>query len=275
MSAPAWSPVPIPEQARVTDGLAQLPGAKLWYWDTGGSGPVVVLLHANTGSGAFWPHQQPALAKAGYRVIGYSRRGCYKSGPGDPNDPGVASVDLHDLVAHLGIGQFHAVGLALGGIIAADYALSHPDTLLSLTFAATLLGVTDKDYVEIGNRIRPKIFMDLPPEMRELGPSYRAGNPDGVAAWRVLEAQAVVGPKVVQRFANVITWAKLETIALPTLLIGGDADLYTPPSMLRLQASHLRNAETVVIAESGHAPTWEQPEAFNKALLAFLDKQGR
>jgi pimeloyl-ACP methyl ester carboxylesterase len=275
MTAPAWTPIPIPEQARVKEGLAELPGAKLWYWDTGGSGPVVILLHANTGSGAFWPYQQPVLAKAGYRVIGYSRRGCYKSAVGDPKDPGIASDDLHDLVTHLGIERFHAVGLALGGIIAADYALSHPEKLLSLTFAATLLGVTDTDYVATGNRIRPKIFMDLPPEMRELGPSYRAGNPEGVAAWRALEAQAVVGAKVVQKFANVITWAKLETIALPTLLVGGDADLYTPPSMLRLQASHLRNAEMVVIAESGHAPTWEQPDAFNRVLLSFLAKQAR
>jgi pimeloyl-ACP methyl ester carboxylesterase len=268
-------PVAIPEQVKVSEGLADLPGAKLWYWDTGGSGPVVILLHANTGSGAFWPYQQAALAKAGFRVIGYSRRGCYKSEPGDRNVPGVASDDLCHLVAHLGIGKFHAVGLALGGIIAADYALSHPENLLSVTFAATLLGVTDKDYVETGSRIRPKAFLDMPPELRELGPSYRAGNPEGVEAWRGLEAQAVVGPKVVQKFANVITWAKLEAIALPTLLIGGDADMYTPPSMLRLQASHLRNAETVLIAESGHAPNWEQPEAFNKALLAFLRRHTR
>src|SRR5215471_14330796 len=74
-----WTPVAVPEQVKVTEGLADLPGAKLWFWDTGGSGPIVILLHANTGSGAFWPYQQPALAKAGYRVIGYSRRGCYKS----------------------------------------------------------------------------------------------------------------------------------------------------------------------------------------------------
>jgi len=270
-----WSPVAVPEQVKVTEGMADLPGAKLWYWDTGGSGPVVILLHANTGSGAFWPYQQPALAKAGYRVIGYSRRGCYKSEPGDRSNPGIASEDLHHLVTHLGIGKFHAVGLALGGIIAADYALSHPEKLASVTFAATLLGVTDKDYIEIGNRIRPKAFLDMPPELRELGPSYRAGNPHGVEAWRALEAQAVVGAKVVQKFANVITWAKLETIALPTLLIGGDADMYTPPAMLRLQASHLRNAETVLVAESGHAPNWEQPDTFNGAILAFLGKAGR
>jgi pimeloyl-ACP methyl ester carboxylesterase len=45
--------------------------------------------------------------------------------------------------------------------------------------------------------------------------------------------------------------------------------------MLRLQKSHLRNAEMVLIPEAGHAPNWEQPDAFNKALLAFLGKQGR
>ena len=60
-------------------------------------GPAVVLLHAASGSGAFWGYQQPVLAKAGYRVISYSRRGYLKSDPGDPNDPGIASEDLHNL----------------------------------------------------------------------------------------------------------------------------------------------------------------------------------
>jgi pimeloyl-ACP methyl ester carboxylesterase len=274
MAGPVWTPVPIPAQVPATEGMASLPGAKLWYWDTGGDGPAVILLHANTGSGAFWAYQQPVLANAGYRVIGYSRRGCYRSEAGDSEDPGVASDDLNDLVEYLGIKTFHAVGLALGGIIAMDYALSHGKTLLSLTLVATLLGVTDEDYVETGRRIRPPVFLDLPPEFRELGPSYRAGNPEGAAAWRVLEQQAVSGKKIIQRFANVITWAKVETVAMPVLLMGGDADLYTPPSMLRLQANHIRHAEMVLIAEAGHAPNWEQPEAFNRTLLSFLQANG-
>ena len=88
MTNAVWTALPIPEQVRVTEGVADLPGAKLWYWDTGSSGPIVILLHANTGSGACWPYQQPALANAGYRVIGYSRRGCYKSEAGDRANPG-------------------------------------------------------------------------------------------------------------------------------------------------------------------------------------------
>src|SRR6188768_4254859 len=81
-----WTPVPLPAQVPVTEGRAKLPGTTLWYWDTGGKGPIVVLLHAASGSGAFWGYQQPALVEAGYRVIGYSRRGYLKSDPGDPNN---------------------------------------------------------------------------------------------------------------------------------------------------------------------------------------------
>src|SRR5215216_3421538 len=111
-SSVVWKPVPMPAQAAAKEGVAKLPGTSLWYWDTGGEGPAVVLLHAASGSGAFWGYQQPVLAKAGYRVISYSRRGYLKSDPGDPNDPGTGCEDLHNLVGFLGVERFHAVGLA-------------------------------------------------------------------------------------------------------------------------------------------------------------------
>ena len=267
-----WSAVPIPEQAPATEGIAELPGTQLWYWDTGGSGPVVVLLHAASGSGAFWGYQQPVLARAGYRVIGYSRRGYLKSDPGDPNDPGIGSEDLQNLMAYLGVDRFHVVGLAAGAIIATDYALSHPERLLSLTLASTIMGVTDKSYVDLCNVFRPPFFAQLPKDFQELSATYRAGNPEGAAAWSALEKTSLIGARLNQKLANVITWAKVETIKVPTLLMTGDADLWTPPSVLRLQASHMPHAETAVIQEAGHAPSWEQPQAFNRTLLDFLGR---
>lgn len=268
--APVWSPVAIPEQVAVSEGVAAIPGGSLWYWDTGGKGPVVVLLHAASGSGAMWVYQQPALAKAGYRVISYSRRGYLKSSACDPDSPGVASEDLQHLLAHLGVDRFHVVGLAAGGIVATDYALSHPERLLSLTLASTIVGATDQSYLDLCNTFRPPFFTQLPKDFQELSATYRAGNPAGADAWRALEKQSLLSVRVNQKFAHVITWAKVETIKVPTLLMTGDADLWTPPSVLRLQASHLRHAETLVIREAGHAPNWEQPEAFNNALLDFL-----
>src|SRR5258708_27396575 len=64
----------VPPQAPAREGLAPIADTHLWYWDTGGEGVPVVLLHPASGSGLIWGHQQPALAKAGYRGIGYSRR---------------------------------------------------------------------------------------------------------------------------------------------------------------------------------------------------------
>jgi pimeloyl-ACP methyl ester carboxylesterase len=269
-SESVWTPVPMPEQAPVTEGVARLSGTSLWYWDTQGKGDAVVLLHAASGSGAFWGYQQPVLASAGFRVISYSRRGYLKSDPGDPNDPGVASEDLQELLGFLGVDRFHAVGLAAGGIVATDYALTHPERLKSLTLASTIMGVTDKSYLDLCSVFRPAFFTQLPKEFQELSASYRAGNPEGAAAWSALEKTSMIGKRLNQKNANVITWSKVETIRTPTLLMTGDSDLWTPPSILRLQASHIKHAEIKVIREAGHAPSWEQPQAFNEALLDFL-----
>ena len=63
-----------------------------------------------------WPYQQPVFASAGYRVIGWSRRGHLGSDPVDPANPGSASTDLADLLDALGVGRFHLVASAAGGV---------------------------------------------------------------------------------------------------------------------------------------------------------------
>jgi pimeloyl-ACP methyl ester carboxylesterase len=130
--------------------------------------------------------------------------------------------------------------------------------------------VTDRSYLDLCSTFRPAFFAQLPKDFQELSATYRAGNPDGAAAWAALAKQSMIGERFNQKNANVITWAKVETIKVPTLLMTGDADLWTPPSVLRLQASHIAHAEVKVITEAGHAPSWEQPEAFNATLLDFL-----
>jgi pimeloyl-ACP methyl ester carboxylesterase len=62
---------------------------------------------------------------------------------------------------------------------------------------------------------------------------------------------------------------------MPILLLTGDADLYTPPAVLRLFAEHMPSAELFVVPDSGHAANWENPEAFNQALLRFLRRHAR
>jgi pimeloyl-ACP methyl ester carboxylesterase len=270
MTAPVWTPVPIPQQAPARDAVAELPGTRLWYWDTGGTGRPVILMHAATHSAAGWVYQQPVLAAAGYRVIAYSRRGYFRSDPGDPADPGYATDDLDNLVQHLGLGPADLVAAAHGGFFALDFALTHPAKVRGLTIVSSLMGIDEPDYKAVNDRLRPPFFASLPHEFQELSPSYRAGNPDGVDAWLELHHQALPGPRIYPKVRQPLTWARLESISQPTLLVTGESDLYTPPALLRMQARHMPHAETATIAEAGHSPYWEQPQTFNELLLRFL-----
>jgi pimeloyl-ACP methyl ester carboxylesterase len=272
MNADPLAPIPLPPQVPAKEGIASLTGTRLAYWDTGGNGQAVVLLHPATGSARIWSYQQPVFAKAGYRVIAYSRRGYDRSDPVPKENPGTASGDLNNLMDFLGVKRFHLAGSAAGGGIAADYALSHPGRLLSLVIACAVGGVEDKDYVERIESLRPKGFDEMLAIFRELSPSYRAGDPQGTAQWAALERVAVTGNRLGQKPANRVNWASLATIKVPTLVIGGDADLYVPPPMLRTYAAHIPGAELVVVPEAGHSLYWERPDLFNRALLDFFAK---
>jgi pimeloyl-ACP methyl ester carboxylesterase len=269
---PSASFAQAPAPARET--YADLPGVRVWYRDTGGTGVPVVFLHATTGSSRVWEYQFPVFTENGFRVIAYDRRGFGRSVI-DPAgaQPGTGADDLQALMNHLGIDRFHLVGTAGGGFVALDYALSFPERLRSLVVASSIGGVQDEEFLALGRRLRPSPQFDaLPPEIREVGPSYRAANPEGTRRWVELEhVSRPPGPLApAQTMRNRVTFSVLEGIKVPTLLITGDADLFAPPSVLRLLAARIKNAESVIVPEAGHSAYWEKPEVFNRAVLGFI-----
>jgi len=263
-----------PEPAAAREGYADLPGARLWYTDSGGDGAPVVLLHAATGSSRVWEYQVPAFAARGRRVITYDRRGFGRSvvDPSGPQ-PGSGADDLRALLDRLGLGRVDVVGTAAGGIVALDFALSFPERVRRLVVANSIGGVQDPEYLALGARLRPAPqFNAMPPDFRELGPSYRAANPEGVQRWLALErvSRPEGATPPAQAMHTRITFAQLERLNIPTLLLTGDADLYAPPAVLRLFAARIRGASSVVVPEAGHSAYWEQPDVFNRAVLEFL-----
>jgi len=268
-------PVPIPKQVPAKEGMAELPGTHLGYWDTGGAGEPVVFLHPASGSALVWLYQQPVFAKAGYRVVAYSRRNYHNSDLAPEDNPGTGSEDLHHLIEFLGLEKFHAVSSAAGGSVAADYALSHPERLLSLTVSSNNLAATTGYIAETAAKIRFKEWDDLPRWFRELGPSYRAANPEGVEKWIELNHKSETGKGARQRLANVVTPEKLRTLKIRTLLMTGAADMFTPPSITRMIARHVPNNVVVIVAECGHSPYWEQPEFFNRTVLGFIGRPSK
>lgn len=222
-----------------------------------GTGVPIVFLHAGSGSAALWQAQVDFFGRAGYRAIAYDRHA-----------RAAAADELEALASQLALERFHLVGTAAGGIVAIDYALSFPKRLRSLVIANSIFGIQDAEYVALQKRLRPSPqFEALPVEVRELGPSYRAANPDGTRRWAAASRHA--NPQATRKH---ITYAALETLQAPALLLTGDADLYMPPSLLREVSTRLRGSTVLIVPECGHSAYWEQPELFNRAVLEFIRK---
>jgi pimeloyl-ACP methyl ester carboxylesterase len=256
--------------------LAPLPGVRLWFTDTGGSGEPIVLMHPNTGTSEIWEPQVDAFAKAGYRVITFDRRGWGRSqadaatGP----QPGHASDDLHALADMLALARFHLVGVAGGGFIALDYAAWHPEKLSSLIVGASTGAVSDKVIQDAIARIEIPGIRALPGHFREVGASYRATNPEGISRWLQIEEHARQANAPAQPLRSPNTFAKLATITTRTLVVTADADLLAPPGLMKMWAQHVKGAQWATVPDAGHAITWEQPAIFNDIVLKFL-KGGR
>jgi pimeloyl-ACP methyl ester carboxylesterase len=105
-----------------------------------------------------------------------------------------------------------------------------------------------------------------------MSPSYRGLNPAGVARWKEIEVHSKQADAVELRLRTPNTDEKVASITTPTLVIAGDVDLTTPSGAIRLWAKHLKAYDWPLIPEAGHSVAWEQPEAFNQGVLAFLRK---
>jgi len=247
--------------------FAELPGVKLWFTDTGGTGVPLILLHANTGTSAVWANHVEHFSRAGYRVIAFDRRGWGKSvaNPATGPQPGSIAGDFDALAEHLKLDKFHLLGVAGGGFAALDYAAWRPEKLRSLVIAASTGQMADKEIADFSARLEIPGLRKLPAVYREVGPSYRGANPDGTRGARQAEASD-------QPLRTPNTFAKIETIPTPTLILAADADLLAPPALMLVWAAHMKNHEWAIVTDAGHAVTWEQPEMFNAKVLEFIQR---
>jgi pimeloyl-ACP methyl ester carboxylesterase len=218
-----------------------------------------------------------AFTKAGYRVITFDRRGWGKSTANASSglQPGTVADDLEALASFLQIGKFHVVGVAGGGFVALDYAAWRADRLLSLVVGASTGAVADQPVQDVIKRIEIPGIRAQPAHYREVGPSYRATNPEGTARWIAIHDRAQQPGVTGQPLRSPNTLAKLETIGVRTLVLAADADLLAPPGLMWIWARHVNGARWGVVSDAGHAVAWERPEAFNAIVLAFIAGESR
>jgi len=285
------------------EGYVAFRGYRTWYRSIGecarGRLPLLIL---HGGPGATHQYLEPLieLAQSDRRVIFYDQIGCGRSDrPAGPDFYEVQTfVDEVDAVrAQLGLDRVHVLGQSWGGMLAMQYALTHPAGLASIAVADSPASMTL--WVSEANRLRAELPPDVQAtltkhEMEETtaDPAYSAASdvfyrrhvcrlsiwPDCVErTMRALADDGYVyglmnGPSEFHCIGKLKTWDitdRLHEISVPTLLLSGAFDEATPLIVGTIHA-RIPQSEWIVFPASSHMPHVEEPVAFNAAVRGFL-----
>ena len=253
-------------------------GLEIHYALEGPAGaPVVTLSHSIAADLTMWDPTVPALTPL-YRVLRYDIRGHggSEAAPGEYSLEALAE-DARALLGALGIARTHWVGLSLGGMIGQALALAAPEVLSSLVLCDTA-SVMPAEMKPVWNERIEMVkaggagarFDDV--LARWFTPGFAQGHPDVVA--RTLAMIARTTPRGFAGCAAAIRdldfTERLAGIQAPTLLIVGEQDEATPPIASQLIQAYIKDSALIVIPAAAHLSNAEQPEAFNRALTAFL-----
>lgn len=250
-------------------------------WESAGdpdNPDVVVLCHGAGGNRAAWYQQVPALAER-YRVVTWDHRGF-----GDSTDragrsaPDVAVGDLAAVLDVLGVGRAHIVGQSMGGWTALGFTLAQPERVVSLVLADTLGGCPVEPWFARASgppRTDPAGGPVLGRHVA-LGPYVHANEPTKIYLYQQLGGLGrPFGsgiPATVLRGLFSVRHAPdaLAAVRQPVLCLVGTDDAIFPPAWIREVAAFFAHGQYVEIADAGHSPYFEQPDAWNRAVLAFL-----
>jgi pimeloyl-ACP methyl ester carboxylesterase len=238
--------------------------------------PAILLIMGRAGSMDWWEDEFCARLTAGRRyVIRYDHRDTGRSTHYPPGRPGYTGTDLIEdavgVLDALGVARAHVVGLSMGGALAQQLALAHPDRLASLTLISTSGGPGDPDLPPAAGRLAaayaevtaPDDWSDRAAVIDYLIASERpllGSHPGDEAARRAFAA------RVVDRSADIAAsftnhdlldgpgrWReRLGEITAPTLVIHGSEDPMFPPAHGIALAHEIPNASLLLLERTGH-----------------------
>jgi pimeloyl-ACP methyl ester carboxylesterase len=239
-----------------------------------------VLIHAFPLNARMW-EPQLELADLGWHVVAPQLR----QFDGESGDPAAASVDdyasdIVDLLDALHIERAVIGGVSMGGYVtfalfrqAARYfqAMVLADTRPQ---ADTAEGVENRQRMlqVLGEKGPAAVADEMLPKL--VGDTSRRSRPDAVNRVRALmltsSAGAIAGA-ITAMMTRPDSTALLPTIGCPTLVVVGDEDTITPPSIARELHRDIAGSDLVVVPGAGHLPSVEEPALFNAALARFLE----
>src|SRR5690242_11557834 len=263
------------------------------YCEQYGSGDPLLLVMGLAADSTAWMFQVPDFARR-YRTIAFDNRGVGRSSkPSGPYTIHQMADDAAGLLDALHIARAHVVGVSMGGMIAQELALRHPERVRGLVLACTYpepdadverqrefsiqqfggsvnargemkIDLSTLDPMMFFQHLLPTVFNQefIERDLAKLLPLFTGALEYGFSLEAILgQVEAVMGHKTTDR---------LHQIAVPTLVITGDADRLVPPANSDILAKHIPNAKLVKIAGGSHGFNFETPDIFNRAVLDFL-----
>ena len=254
------------------------------YYEERGSGYPLVWSHEFAGDYRSWRPQVQFFSRR-YRVITYNARGYPPSDVPQSLDDYTqeqAVDDLRGLLEHLNIERAHVGGLSMGGNVALNFGLTHPEMARSLVVAGTGSGSTDvepfrrnvnaraelmreggmeamEDYLNSGTRVQ--LLRKDPLGYEEFRRGFLEHSPIGSA----LTFSGIQG----RRPSIFELEERMRAMDVPTLIMTGDEDEpCIEPSVFMKR--RIPSSGLVVMPQAGHAINLEDPDMFNRVVLDFL-----
>jgi pimeloyl-ACP methyl ester carboxylesterase len=271
----------VAQGGKAASGFAEVNGTRLFY-EAAGKGPAVVLIHGGLVDSRLWDDQFREFSKR-YRVVRYDLRGFGRSASPAAGQRFSHLEDLRALLGFLKVERATLVGLSLGGIVAADFALEYPQTVERLVLVgAGLRGAQiqpDERLIAIyrsSQQDGPEKYAD-----KQLGtPFFAAATPSNARVRARLREMLVHNHKALATLADGVvqyparpTVERLADIKVPTLVVVGSIDHPNLLAVADILPAKIPGARKVTMPGASHHPPVEQPKEFNRILSDFLRKR--
>jgi 3-oxoadipate enol-lactonase len=260
-------------------------GSHSVYYDDYGAGHPVLFMSGLAGTRlGWWKQIEPFATK--FRVVNLDNRDAGDSGLGTgPYTIADMSEDTAGVIENLNLGRAHVIGISMGGMIALELAIRHPERVDKLVLVATTAGGPT------GVHAKPEIAALLIRAGEEsletrtrrtftaiAGEGHMAAHPEDLEQ---IVKNSLAKPMSLESYQRQLGacldhWSKgvadrLSQITAPTLVVHGDGDPLIPYPNGQSLAAHIAGARLITFPGVGHISMIESPERFNREVIQFLE----
>jgi 3-oxoadipate enol-lactonase len=238
-------------------------------YERSGSGPPLLLIMGLSGTLLHWGEPLMQGLRADFDVISYDHRGVGASSRVEaPFAIADLATDAAGLLSALGVESAHVMGISMGGMIAQELALAHPELLRTLTLGCTYCGGPGSSLPaqpELGAAIMSGDRDRAVRAMWEANVSERfAQDDEAYARFHAIGLERAVAVAVTMEQLSAITRhdtsTRLGALGMPTLVVHGTEDAIIPVENGRMVAGLIPEARLEIWPDTGHLFFWEQPE---------------